>query len=151
MGHQKPPAPVVTDSATRNELVNKNTWQCRSRAIDMIFYWFHNRVRQLHCLLYWKRGNDNLSNYFTKHHQTKHHSSISNTYLVPTPTAIKHSCYQVRRDLWGCVKYLPAPGTDDRWTRSPLNMNGRWIDGYGQANRHVWWICRYLSPMETML
>ena len=108
--HHQPPTTVVIDIATRDGFVNNNTRKWKSRAIDMLFYWVRDRVRQGHYLVYWERGKDNLTDYFTKHHPTKHHRPIRGTYLVPTADSSKHACYQVPIDIRGCVKSPTSPG-----------------------------------------
>ena len=107
MGHHQPPTPVVTDCATSDCFVNDNTQQRKSRAIDMRFYWVRDRVRQGHYLVYRERGKDNLADYFTKHHPTKHHHAIIGKYLVPTVDSSKKACYQVSSDLQGCINAPP--------------------------------------------
>ena len=116
MGHHQPPTPVVTDNATIDGFVNDNIIKRKSRAIDMRLYWVCGRVRQGHYLVYWKIGKDNLDDYFTKNHPTKHHRAIRGTYMVPTADSSKHACYQVPRDMRGYVKSPPQPGkrTTDR-------------------------------------
>ena len=109
-GHQKPPSPVVTDSATSDGFVNDNIRQIKSRAIDMRLYWVRDKVRQGHYLVYWARGKYNLADYFTKNHPTKHYHAIRGTYLVPTAYSSNHACYQVPSNLQGCVKSPPIPG-----------------------------------------
>ena len=91
MVHHQPPTPVVTDSATINGFVNDNIRQRQSRATDMRFYGVCNRVIQGHYLLYWEREKDNLADYFSKHHPTKHHRAINGIYVVPTANYIKHA------------------------------------------------------------
>ena len=98
MGHQQPLTPVVIYSATSNGFFNNNIRQQKSREIYMIFYWLHNRVIQGHYLVYSERVKDNLADYFTKHHPTKHHCATRDTYLVPTANSSKRDCYQVPRD-----------------------------------------------------
>ena len=46
MVHQQPPTPLFTDSATSDGFLNFNIRQIKSRAIDMILYWVHDRARQ---------------------------------------------------------------------------------------------------------
>ena len=41
--------------------------------MDMRFYWIRDRVRQGHFLISWRKGADNLADYFTKHHLPSHH------------------------------------------------------------------------------
>ena len=92
MGHSQPPKPVVSDSATIYGFVNENIRQCRSRAIDTRLYWVQDRVKKGHYLVYWLRGKENLANYFTNHHLTKHLCEIRSRYLVPTANVRNHSC-----------------------------------------------------------
>ena len=99
MDHQQPPKLVVTDSATSGGFVNDNIRQQISRAIDMILYWVHGRARRGHYLVYWERVKDNLDDYFTRHHPTKHHRATRGTYLVPTDDSSKNVYYQVPRYL----------------------------------------------------
>ena len=100
----------------------------------MRFYWVSNRVNQGHYLVYWGILKDNLAVYLTKYHPTKHHSATRGTYLVPTADSSEHACYQVPRDLRGCVKPPPpAQETGDGRTRSPPPRNGRSTDGYRHA------------------
>jgi hypothetical protein len=52
----------------------------------MHFYWVQDRVRQGQFRIHWKKGADNLANYFTKHHSPKRHRLLHSTYLhEPTP------------------------------------------------------------------
>ena len=46
MGHDQPPTPAVTDSATGDVFVNDNICQQCSIEIDMLFYWVRDRFRQ---------------------------------------------------------------------------------------------------------
>jgi hypothetical protein len=81
MGHLHPPTPVQTDNSTAYGIVNSSIRQWRSRAMDMRFYWVRDRVRQNHFLVYWKPDQENLGDYFTKHHPPAHHQTMHSTYL----------------------------------------------------------------------
>ena len=52
----EPPTPAVANSAPGDVFSNDNIRQRRSRAIDMRFYWFRDRVRQVQFLMYWMAG-----------------------------------------------------------------------------------------------
>ena len=65
----------------------------------MRFYWVRESLIQVHYLVYWVRVKDNLADYFTKNHPTKHLRAIRVTYLVPIDDYSKHACYQVSSDL----------------------------------------------------
>ena len=46
LGHLQPPTPLQTDNYTAMHLSNKTLKQKRSKAIDMMFYWLQDRVKQ---------------------------------------------------------------------------------------------------------
>ena len=50
--------------------------------MDMIFHWVRDRVKQDHYQVIWKKGEDNLGDYFTKHHPATHHRKMRPLYLV---------------------------------------------------------------------
>ena len=79
MVYQKPPTPVATEISTGDIFVNKNIQQQILILINMIFYWFHNKVIQGHYLLYLERVKDNLANYFIKLQPTKRCRAIRST------------------------------------------------------------------------
>ena len=54
MGHQQPPTPVATYNTAENSIVNGTEKQKISRAIDMIFYWVRDRIRQNHFHIFWE-------------------------------------------------------------------------------------------------
>jgi hypothetical protein len=57
----------------------------------MRFYWVKDRIKQGEFLIYWRRGIDNLADYFTKHHPAAHHRRMRALYLhtngEPLPAA----------------------------------------------------------------
>jgi hypothetical protein len=48
----------------------------------MRFYWIKDRVAQGHFVVHWRRGADNLADYFTKHHSPAHHRLMRSRYLL---------------------------------------------------------------------
>ena len=68
MGHPQQATPIQTDNACAAGIANNTVKQRRSKAIDMRFYWIRDRVNQGQFLVHWRRGTDNLADYFTKHH-----------------------------------------------------------------------------------
>ena len=81
LGHPQPPTPIQTDNSCAEGIVNDTVKQCRSKAIDMRFYWVRDRVRQNQFKIYWKRGQDNYADYYTKHHPPSHHQKMRPLYL----------------------------------------------------------------------
>ena len=81
LGHPQPPTPIQTDNSCAEGIVNDTVKQKRSKAIDMRFYWVRDRVKQNQFKIFWKKGADNLADYFTKHHPTSHHQEMRPIYL----------------------------------------------------------------------
>ena len=74
----------------------------------MQFYWVRDRVIQGKILVYWMTGEQNLAEYFTKHHPTIPNWLKQSTFLVPIVEASKYACYISPNDLRWCVESLPA-------------------------------------------
>jgi hypothetical protein len=108
MGHPQPPTLIQTDNNTAAGIANETVKQRRSKAIDMRFYWIRDRVRQGQFIIHWKRGEDNLADYFTKHHPPAHHRRVRSHYLHGAqqhppahhhrvPSHYLHSTHEARR------------------------------------------------------
>jgi hypothetical protein len=82
MGHPQPASPIQTDNACAAGIVNNTVKQRRSKAMDMRFYWVRDRVNQGQFLVHWRKGADNLADYFTKHHSPAHHRLMRSRYLL---------------------------------------------------------------------
>jgi hypothetical protein len=89
MGHPQPATPIQTDNACAAGICNDSVKQRRSKAMDMRFYWIRDRVRQGHFLVHWRKGNDNLADYHTKHHSPSHHRLKRSQYLLDLHTTPK--------------------------------------------------------------
>jgi hypothetical protein len=46
LGHKQPPTPLRTDSSTAFGILNETIKQKQSKAMDMIYHWLTDRVRQ---------------------------------------------------------------------------------------------------------
>ena len=86
MGHPQTATPIQTDNACAAGIANDTVKQRRSKAMDMRFYWVRDRVRQGHFLIHWRKGADNLADYFTKHHSPSHHRRMRQRYLLELHT-----------------------------------------------------------------
>ena len=82
MGHPQPPTPIVIDNSTASGIANNTIKQRRSKAIDMRFYWVQDRITQQQFKVYWRKGEENLADYFTKHHPARYHILMRPTYLL---------------------------------------------------------------------
>ena len=83
MGHPQPPTLIQTDNnACAAGIANDTVKQCRSKAMDMRFYWDRDCVAKGDFIIHWHRGSDNLADYFTKHYSPAHHRLMRSRYLV---------------------------------------------------------------------
>jgi hypothetical protein len=94
LGHPQPPTPMKTDNTTAEGLANDTVKQKRSKAIDMRFYWIHDRVKQGQYHVYWRKAEFNRADYFTKHHAPKHHLNMRHEYLHQGKHAHNRNYYE---------------------------------------------------------
>ena len=96
MGHSQPPTPVKVENSTELGIATGTIKQCKSKAMDMRFYWIRVRKNQKQFNIYWKTGSTNKVNYFIKHFPPVHHSTVRPSYLH----VAKHG---KRSTLQGCA------------------------------------------------
>jgi hypothetical protein len=68
LGHIQPATPLHTDNSTVFGILNETIEKNRSKAMDIIYHWLIDRVRQKQFDVYWRPGRENLGDYHTKHH-----------------------------------------------------------------------------------
>jgi hypothetical protein len=95
MGHDQESKPIRTENACAAGVANENLKQRRSKAIDMRFYGIRDRIKQGQFIIHWRKGTDDLTDYFTKHHSPAHHKHIRSNYLFelhkPAPAELHKS------------------------------------------------------------
>ena len=135
MSHDQPPTPAVTDRSTGDGFVNNNICKLQSRAIDMQFYWFRDRVIQGKFLVYWMAGEHNLPYYFTKNHPTSHHwlkRGAHISYPQWKPVSMHATWHPMTCE--GVLNPSPPGEREDRWTKSPSSEGRkRTTDGRRQT------------------
>jgi hypothetical protein len=82
MGHPQPSTPLQVDNNCAVGIANRTVKQRRSKAMDMRFYWLQDRTAQEQFHIFWRKGSDNLADYFTKHHPPLHHRRMRSKYLL---------------------------------------------------------------------
>ena len=97
LGHPQPPTAIRTDNSTANGIVNGTIKQKKSKAIDMRFYWVRDRVEAGQFVVYWEPGENNLSDYYTKHQPAKRVRRIRPIYIHTSESP---------SSLQGCVDLL---------------------------------------------
>jgi hypothetical protein len=97
LGHPQPPTPIQTDNSTAVGITNDTVKQKRSKAIDMRFYWIRDRARPGQFHIYWRPGQLNKADYFTKHHPASHHQQIRSSYFH-SPVDRSRNYFEVLQD-----------------------------------------------------
>ena len=87
MGWPQGATPITTDNSCAVGIANDTVKQRRSKAIDMRYYWIRDRVHQGQFTIHWRKGGQNLADYFTKHHPTSHHKQMRSKYLFTAALA----------------------------------------------------------------
>jgi len=82
MGHPQPRTPIQTDNTTAEGVINNKIQPKRTKAMDMRFHWLRDREAQGQFNVYWRPGNTNLADYFTKHHAPAHHANVRAEFLT---------------------------------------------------------------------
>jgi hypothetical protein len=110
LGRPQPPTPVITDNSTAAGIANDTIRQQKSRAVDMRFHWVRDRVAQKQFEVKWKRAQQNLADYFTKHHAPKHHQTMRPIYLVNSAQRRQLLPHGHLADLKRCEGVLNSTG-----------------------------------------
>jgi hypothetical protein len=81
--------------------------------MDMRFYWLRNQEAQNQFKIYWRPGQTNLEDYFTKHHPPAHHVNVRGKFLTRVKDLAEARCTKIKRQtktlsskpakLQGCV------------------------------------------------
>jgi hypothetical protein len=108
MGYPQPTTEVMLDNTMAVDFINKELKQRRTKAIDMRYYWLQDQEAQQHFTYQWKKGSDNLADYFTKHHPPGHHQTIRSQYVHLCQT--NSHCHNDQR----FQKLHPMSGHSDR-------------------------------------
>ena len=64
----------------------------------MRYHWLEDRIQQKQFKIIWRKGIENLADYFTKHHTGTHHNQVRPIYLYEQDST--------PRTLQGCIKLL---------------------------------------------
>jgi hypothetical protein len=116
LDHIHPPTPLRTDNSTSFGILNETNKQKRSKAMDMIYHWLTDRVRQKQFDVYWRPGRENLGDYYTKHHSAQHHKYMHG--LILHQALAFRFCEGV---LNSHRSHNPSCARTDQAPREPLN------------------------------
>ena len=82
LGHKQPPAPLQTDNAMADGVINGKVQPKQTKAMDMRFHWLQDQECQEQFRIYWRPGKLKYADYWTKHHPAKHHQNIRREFLA---------------------------------------------------------------------
>ena len=82
LGHKQNMTPLKTDNSTAEAFSNSTLKEKKSKAWDMRLYWIQDRVTNKEFYVYWKAGDENFADYFTKHFAPSYHQQIRPTYIL---------------------------------------------------------------------
>ncbi len=80
IGWPRPKSPTQTDNSTAAGVTNNAIVPCRSKMMDMRFWWLHCRKSQNQLQYYWDAGSKNWTDYHTKHHPNTYHEAHCSTH-----------------------------------------------------------------------
>ena len=81
LGHPQPPIPIKTDNSTAHGFIYNNINMRCSKSWDMRYHWLRDRQNQKQFDIYWKPGEQNHADYWTKHHPILHHRAMRSRYV----------------------------------------------------------------------
>ena len=81
LGHPQPPTPIKIDNSTTNGFVHNNIHLKKSKSWDMRYHWLRDKETQRQIDVYWEKGTNNNTDYFTKTHPTPYHRSQRPKYV----------------------------------------------------------------------
>ena len=84
LGYPQPPTLILGDNECAVGLANGTLKIKRSKSINMQFHWLRDRIRQGHFEYQWRKGANNLADFFTKALPVHKHQELMK-FLVHTP------------------------------------------------------------------
>jgi hypothetical protein len=97
LGHNQPPTEIISDNKVAVAIANGTAKQRLSKPIDMRFHWLVDRTQQKQFKVVWRAGINNLADYFTKKHSTKHHKEMRH-FFVSDPPLPSANTARIRRN-----------------------------------------------------
>jgi len=83
MVHKQLPTPLQTDNSMADGVINGKITPKQNISMDMRFHWLSDRECQEQFRIYWRLGTLNYVDYWTKHHQAKHHQNVRREFITP--------------------------------------------------------------------
>ena len=96
ISNKQPKTPIQTDNSTACGVVNNKIQPRRTKAMEMRFHWLRCQDEQGQFQYYWQPGQENMANYWTKHHCADHHVEKRPMILTPK-TVLEALCASTNR------------------------------------------------------
>jgi hypothetical protein len=108
LGHPQPPTPIHCDNATAAGIANGTVKKQRSRSMEMRYFYICDQVKNKEFNVRWHPGQENLADYASKHHDSRHHRQVRPIYLheADSPTHLPRAL--TPSALRGCVGNKPV-------------------------------------------
>jgi hypothetical protein len=84
-GFPQPATSIECDNQCAVGIANNDVKLKRSRAMDVRFHWIADRVKQGQFVITWRKGSQNLADYFTKIHPPTHHRATRSNFVCDKP------------------------------------------------------------------
>ena len=84
LGYPQPPSIILCDNECAVGIANDATKLRKGKAIDMRFHWIRDRILQQQFQVLWRKGSNNLADFFTNALPVHTHQSLM-PFLVNTP------------------------------------------------------------------
>lgn len=95
LGYPQPPTIILCDNECAVGIANDATKLRKGKAIDMRFHWIRDRISQKQFKVLWRKGANNLADFFTKALPVHTHQELM-PFLVNTPLDLNNP-YHSRR------------------------------------------------------
>jgi hypothetical protein len=82
LGHTQRPVKIYCDNKPAVSIANNTAKQKRSKAIDMRFNWIKDRTAQGQFEIIWDKGCNNVADFVTKAHPTKHFQTVRTQFIT---------------------------------------------------------------------
>ena len=109
LGHPQPPTRVKTDNTTALSFVKNNIRQRRSKTWDMRWNWLRDERTKEQISVYWDKGINNDTDYFTKHHPPIHHKVSRPKYILQGHNVTSSSPVHAFRLRLACARVCSGP------------------------------------------
>jgi hypothetical protein len=86
LGYPQPATMILCDNKCAQGIATDTIKPKRTKSVDMKFHWIRDRIRQGQFLVMWRKGVDNLADFFTKPLPVHQHQRLM-PFLVHVPPA----------------------------------------------------------------